>query len=96
MNEHDDRDLGEFTEKPSKYVWRWTVWSWTCVGIAALFLLMWFTLDTPRTPGIILALLIAVGGGIAFGFVPRAALTHQARPMTDKARRKSAGRDTHS
>lgn len=82
--------MDEFREEPSKYVWRWTVWSWVCVGLAVLIVLMGITSDMSPIPWIIGAVAVAVVGGIGFGFVPRASLNQPRRPMTSSARRKSA------
>lgn len=82
--------MDEFREEPSKYVWRWTVWSWVCVGLAVMIVLMGVTSDSSPTPWIIGAIAVAVIGGIAFGFVPRASLNQPKRAMTPGARRKAA------
>ncbi|GAA3510330.1 hypothetical protein GCM10022294_21170 [Dietzia aurantiaca] len=82
--------MDEFREEPSKYVWRWTVWSWVCVGLAVLIVLMGITSYMSLTPWIIGAIAVAVIGGIGFGFVPRASLNQPRRPMTSSARRKAA------
>lgn len=84
--------MDEFREEPSKYIWRWTTWSWVCVGIGALIVVMGLTSGGSVAPWIVGAVLVAVIGGIAFGFVPRAALEQPKRPMTPSARRKAAGK----
>lgn len=84
--------MDEFREEPSKYIWRWTQWSWVCVGLAALIVVMGITGGGTLTPWIIGAIAVAVIGGVAFGFVPRASLDQPRRPMTDAARRKNAAR----
>lgn len=81
-------DMGEFTEEPSTYIWRWTAWSSACVGIGALVMLMFWALGDAMVIGIVLGLVIAVGGAIGFGFVPRASLHQAPRPMTARAQRK--------
>lgn len=82
--------MDEFKEEPSKYVWRWTVWSWACVGLAVLIVLMGLTSYMSLTPWIIGAIAVAVIGGVGFGFVPRASLDQPKRAMTPGARRKAA------
>ena len=82
--------MDEFREKPSKYVWRWTTWSWVCVGLAVMIVLMGVTSYMSITPWIIGAIAVAVIGGIGFGFVPRASLDQPKRAMTPGARRKAA------
>jgi len=79
--------MDEFREKPSKYIWRWTTWSWVCVGVAALIVVMGLTSGGSVAPWIVGAILVAVVGGVAFGFVPRASLNQPKRPMTPRARR---------
>ena len=83
-------DMGEFTEEPSTYIWKWTTWSSVCVGIGALVVLMFWTLGDAMIIGLVLGLVIAVGGGIGFGYVPRASLHQAPRPMTARAQRKMA------
>ena len=82
--------MDEFKEEPSKYVWRWTVWSWVCVGLAVLIVMMGLTSGGSPTPWIIGAIAVAAIGGVAFGFVPRASLNQPKRAMTPGARRKQA------
>lgn len=82
--------MDEFKEEPSKYVWRWTVWSWVCVGLAVMIVLMGVTSYMSLTPWIIGAIAVAVIGGVGFGFVPRASLNQPKRAMTPGARRKAA------
>lgn len=82
--------MDEFREEPSKYVWRWTTWSWVCVGLAVMIVLMGVTSYMPITPWIIGAIAVAVIGGVGFGFVPRASLDQPKRAMTPDARRKAA------
>lgn len=82
--------MDEFREEPSKYLWRWTTWSWTCVGLAVLIVVMGLTSGGSLTPWIIGAVAVAVVGGIAFGFIPRASLSQPKRSMTPGARRKAA------
>ncbi|HJC59563.1 MAG TPA: hypothetical protein H9755_04410 [Candidatus Dietzia intestinigallinarum] len=82
--------MDEFREEPSKYVWRWTTWSWVCVGLAVMIALMGVTSYMSPTPWIIGAIAVAVIGGIGFGFVPRASLNQPRRAMTPGARRKAA------
>lgn len=84
--------MDEFREEPSKYLWRWTTWSWACVGLAALIVVMGLTSGGSLTPWIIGAIVVAVAGGVAFGFTPRASLGQPKRPMTPGAKRKSAGK----
>ena len=84
--------MDEFREEPSKYVWRWTTWSWVCVGLAVMIALMGVTSYMSPTPWIIGATAEAVIGGIGFGFVPRASLNQPRRAMTPGARRKAAAR----
>lgn len=84
--------MDEFKEEPSKYVWRWTVWSWVCVGLAVMIVLMGVTSYMSLTPWIIGAIAVAVIGGVGFGFVPRASLNQRKRPMTNNAKRKSSGK----
>ena len=80
----------EIRDEPSRYFWRWTQWSWVCVGVAVLIVLMGITGGGSVTPWIIGAIAVAVIGGVAFGFVPRASLNQPKRPMTTGAKRKSA------
>jgi len=61
-----------------------------CVGVAVLIVLMGITGGGSVTPWIIGAIAVAVIGGVAFGFVPRASLNQPKRPMTTGAKRKSA------
>ena len=82
--------MDESKEEPSKYVWRWTVWSWVCVGLAVMIVLMGVTSYMSLTPWIIGAIAVAVIGGVGFGFVPRASLNQPKRAMTPGARRKAA------
>ena len=82
--------MDEFREEPSKYVWRWTKWSWVCVGLGVLIVLMGVTSYMSVVPWIIGGIAMAVIGGVAFGFVPRASLNQPKRPMTAGARRKAA------
>ncbi|MDX2356256.1 hypothetical protein [Dietzia sp. PP-33] len=82
--------MDEFREEPSKYIWRWTIWSWVCVGVAALIVLLGLTGGGSPTPWIIGAIAVAVIGGVAFGFVPRESLGRPRKPMTTGARRKAA------
>lgn len=82
--------MDEFREEPSKYIWRWTQWSWVCVGVAVLIVMMGITSGGSITPWIIGAIAVAVIGGVAFGFVPRASLAQPRRPMTPGAKRKAA------
>lgn len=82
--------MDEFREEPSKYIWRWTQWSWVCVGVGVLIVLMGVTSGGSVIPWVIGGLAMAVIGGVAFGFVPRASLNQPKRPMTPGARRKSA------
>ena len=82
--------MDEIRDEPSRYFWRWTQWSWVCVGVAVLIVLMGITGGGSVTPWIIGAIAVAVIGGVAFGFVPRASLNHPKRPMTTGAKRKSA------
>ena len=82
--------MDEFKEEPSKYVWRWTAWSWVCVGLAVMIVLMGVTSYMSLTPWIIGAIAVAVIGGVGFGFVPRASLNQPKRAMTPGARRKAA------
>lgn len=81
--------MDEFREEPSKYLWRWTIWSWVCVGVGVLIVIMGLTSGSTITPWIVCAILVAAVGGFAFGFVPRASLNQTNRPMTPNARRKS-------
>ncbi|MBB1025710.1 MULTISPECIES: hypothetical protein [unclassified Dietzia] len=85
--------MDDFREEPSKYIWRWTIWSWVCVGIAALIVAMGLTGGGSLTPWIFGALAVAVVGGVGFGFVPRASLAQTRRPMTTGAKRKAARKD---
>lgn len=85
-------DMDEFREEPSKYLWRWTIWSWVCVGVAVLVVVMGLTSGGSITPWIIGAILVAVIGGVGLGFVPRASLSQPKRAMTTSARRKTAGK----
>lgn len=82
--------MDEIRDEPSRYFWRWTQWSWVCVGVAVLIVLMGITGGGSVTPWIIGAIAVAVIGGVAFGFVPRASLNQPKRPMTTGANRKSA------
>ena len=82
--------MDDFREEPSAYIWRWTVWSWVCVGIAVLIVLMGVTAKGSVTPWVFGAIAVAVIGGVGFGFVPRASLDQPKRPMTTRAQRKSA------
>ncbi|MFS4490965.1 hypothetical protein [Dietzia kunjamensis] len=82
--------MDEIRDEPSKYFWRWTQWSWVSVGVAVLIVLMGITGGGSVTPWIIGAIAVAVIGGVAFGFVPRASLNQPKRPMTTGAKRKSA------
>lgn len=82
--------MDEIREEPSKYIWRWTIWSWVCVGVAALIVMMGVTSGGSLTPWIFGAIAVAVVGGVAFGFVPRASLNQTKRPMTSGAKRKAA------
>ncbi|MFI8696459.1 hypothetical protein [Dietzia sp. KRD202] len=82
--------MDEIRDEPSRYFWRWTQWSWVCVGVAVLIVLMGITGGGSVTPWIIGAIAVAVIGGVAFGFVPRASLNQPKRPMTTSAKRKSA------
>lgn len=82
--------MDEIREEPSKYIWRWTIWSWVCVGVAALIVMMGVTSGGSLTPWIFGAIAMAVVGGVAFGFVPRASLNQTTRPMTPGAKRKAA------
>ena len=82
--------MDEIRDEPSRYFWRWTQWSWVCVGVAVLIVLMGITGGGSVTPWIIGAIAVAVSGGVAFGFVPRASLNQPKRPMTTGAKRKSA------
>ena len=82
--------MDEFREEPSKYIWRWTQWSWVCVGLAVLIVVMGITGGGAPTPWIIGAIAVAVIGGVGFGFVPRASLNQRKRPMTNSAKRKSS------
>ena len=84
--------MDEFREEPSKYIWRWTQRSWVCVGLAALIVGMGITGGGALTPWIFGAIAVAVVGGVAFGFVPRASLNQRTRPMTNNARRKNSGK----
>jgi len=84
--------MDEFREEPSKYIWRWTTWSWVCVGLGVLIVLMGVTGGGSVVPWIIGGVAVAVVGGVAFGFVPRASLGQKKRPMTEKAKRKAAGK----
>ena len=84
--------MDEIREEPSKYIWRWTQWSWVCVGVAVLIVMMGITSGGSITPWIIGAIAVAVIGGVAFGFVPRASLAQPKRPMTPSAKRKAARR----
>ena len=86
--------MDEFREEPSKYIWRWTQWSWVAVGLAVLIVLMGVTGGGSITPWIIGAIAVAVIGGVAFGFVPRASLGQTKRPMTTGAKRKAARKGT--
>ena len=82
--------MDEFREEPSNYIWRWTQWSWVCVGVAVLIVMMGITSGGSITPWIIGAIAVAVIGGVAFGFVPRASLAQPKRPMTPGSKRKAA------
>ena len=82
--------MDEIRDEPSRYFWRWTQWSWVCVGVAVLIVLMGINGGGSVTPWIIGAIAVAVIGGVAFGFVPRASLNQPKRPMTTGAKRKSA------
>lgn len=82
--------MDEIRDEPSRYFWRWTQWSWVCVGVAVLIVLMGITGGGSVTPWIIGAIAVAVIGGVAFGFVPRASLNQPKRPMTTGAKRKSS------
>ena len=82
--------MDEIRDEPSRYFWRWTQWSWVCVGVAVLIVLMGITGGGSVTPWIIGAIAVAVIRGVAFGFVPRASLNQPKRPMTTGAKRKSA------
>ena len=74
----------------SKYYFKWGLMSWICVAIGAAFVLVFSTLEqTPIMIGYIGGALIAIVGGIAFGFQPKAALDQQLRPMTPRAERKA-------
>lgn len=84
--------MDEFKEEPSKYFWRWTTWSWVCVGVAVLIVMMGVTGGNSLTPWLIGAIAFAVIGGIGFGFVPRASLNQTRRPMTPGAQRKAAAK----
>ena len=88
--------MDEFREEPSKYIWRWTQWSGVCVGVAVLIVAMGLTGGGSPVPWIIGAIVVAVVGGVAFGFVPRASLGQARRPMTPAARRKAAGKGTRN
>ena len=82
--------MDEFREEPSKYVWRWTIWSWVCVGLAVMIVLMGAATYMSIVPWVIAAVAVAVIGGVGFGFVPRASLNQPKRAMTPGARRKAA------
>lgn len=82
--------MDEFKEAPSTYIWRWNVWSWICVGLAVLIVMMGITSGSSLTFWIIGAIAVAVIGGVGFGFVPRASLNQPKRPMTSNARQKAA------
>ena len=82
--------MDEFKEEPSTYIWRWTTWSWVCVGLAVLIVLMGVTSGSPLTLWIIGAIAVAVIGGVGFGFIPRASLNQPKRAMTTNARQKDA------
>lgn len=84
--------MDEFREEPSTYIWRWTTWSWVCVGLGVLIVLLGVTGGGSVAPWIIGGVAVAVVGGVAFGFVPRASLAQKKRPMTEKAKRKAAGK----
>lgn len=84
--------MDELREQPSKYIWRWTQWSWVCVGLGVLIAILGLTAGGSAAPWLVGAVLVAVLGGFAFGFVPRAALNQPKRPMTNKAKRKAAGK----
>ena len=87
--------MDEFREEPSKYIWRWSAWSWVCVGVAVLIVVMGLTGGGTMTPWIIGALVFAVVGGVAFGFVPRASLSHKPQPMTPGAKRKAEAKGSN-
>ena len=82
--------MGELGGEPPECVWRWTTWSWVCVGLAVMIALMGVSSYMSPTPWIIGAIAVAVIGGIGFGFVPRASLDQPKRAMTPGARRKAA------
>ena len=84
-------DGHEYRDEPSKYIWRWTTWSWVCVGLGVLIAAMGLTSGGSVLPWIVGGVLVALVGGVAFGFVPRASLAQKKRPMTEKAKRKAAG-----
>jgi|GEM_PF-4290636 len=83
-------DMGEFREEPSRYIWKWTTWSTVCVVLGLAVALMFWTLGDHVGLGIALGVLVAVAGGVGFGFVPRASLHQRPQAMTPKAQRKAA------
>ena len=53
--------MDEIRDEPSRYFWRWTQWSWVCVGVAVLIVLMGITGGGSVTPWIIGAIAVAAG-----------------------------------
>ncbi len=87
-----NQEMDEFREEPSKYLWRWTTYSWVCVGVGVLIALLGVTSGGSVTPWLVFGVLVALIGGIAFGFVPRASLGQEKRQMTNKPERKNSGK----
>ena len=50
--------MDEFKEAPSTYIWRWNVWSWICVGLAVLIVMMGITSGSSLTFWIIGAIAV--------------------------------------
>lgn len=58
-------------EEPSKYTWRWTIWSTVFLGVGVVVFFMGVTAGAPLWVSIVLGLAVAILGGIGMGIVPR-------------------------